>query len=217
MKKTRIRHVELDWNGTLRDDLQLAYDSTRAIFDYYNISPVPTVDDYRDGISSDFMRFYYAWGFDETTDPADLNKIRHAYFKEHADEFGLHAHVGSVLDKLQQMGIGLGVLSAEIEEELRYRIKKHGLDKYFDKDHTKGSAWPKRFAFEARCRELFRTYGPDEICYVGDTDDDIWCCKLMGIRSVAFGGGYNTEHRLKETQPDHLIYDLRDIIKIVKG
>ena len=87
-----IKAVIFDYNGTLLDDLPVAYGSIREIFRRYNL-PCPTPEQYRLEIGTNFMEFYYNHGFPRTTTAKELNVVRMEYYLDHFHEAKLRPEV----------------------------------------------------------------------------------------------------------------------------
>src|SRR3989344_8317068 len=108
----KIEAVIFDWNGTLHDDLEwLAYRSVVKIFETYNLSP-PTLDEYRQEITADFMKFYYKQGFahnfsgqGEDGDSKALNVIRKKCYTENGDKGNIRRDATRTVFNLRSMGI----------------------------------------------------------------------------------------------------------------
>ena len=80
-----VKLVIFDNNGTLENDLDLAFGSVVEIFNRYSLKS-PSLEQYRNEISARFMDFYYRHGFNKNFsgkgDKGDidaLNQIREEY------------------------------------------------------------------------------------------------------------------------------------------
>ena len=182
---SKVKMVIFDNNGTMFDDLPMAYGSVGAIFKHYGLN-VPTLEEYRNGTESDFMRFYRRYGFyafpNVTGD--DLNAIRRAYYLEHRGEAKYYPEVRPVLLTLKQLGLILAVVSSEIQATLMESLAAAQLRDYFEVVH--GAAWPKA---PALCERLYQfSLMGSEAVYVDDQVDGIEAAKSLGMRTIGMVG-----------------------------
>lgn len=202
-----------DWNGTLIDDLRLAYQSTREIFEAHGVPP-PSLGAFRDEIESDFKKFYIQHGI--THFDLDLNHaIRTRVFDEHWDETKLHDHemAKMLLMRFKELGFKLAIVSAEVPEVLLRRIEQFKLQEVFD--HIRAGAWPKGSAL----RETVEHFGvkPEETFYVDDTHEGIGLGKELGVHTFGFTRGYNTKRRIKGAKPTYVVDSLSEVLSIAQG
>jgi len=195
-----------DWNGTLLNDLWLAYLSTEKIFEFFGV-PVPTLREYQNEIESDFSKFYIHHGitnFDLTIN----NAIRMQVFEENWDKVGLHdpKTAKHILMRMKQLGLKLAIVSAEIPEVLLRRIAQFDLGDVFD--HVRGGAWPKN---EALAEVLIHfDVKPEEAFYIDDTHEGISIAKKLGMKTFGFTEGYNTRERIIDAKPTYVVSSLEE-------
>ncbi len=186
-----------DWNGTLLDDLPIAYGSVLEIFGRYGIPP-PSIDTYRAEITTRFMDFYRAHGIPKTATPYDLNAIRKEYFAIHGYQADLHVNAKETLMLCKVLGMQVAIVSAEIADVLEQRVRDFELTPFID--HIAGSAYDKEQALIAA---LDRFGVPaEEAFYLDDTFDGLMAARNVGIITFGFCGGYGTRDRIRAAKPD---------------
>jgi|GEM_PF-256244 len=195
-----------DWNGTLLNDLWLAYLSTEKIFEFFGV-PVPTLREYQNEIESDFSKFYIQHGI-TNFDLNINNAIRIRVFEENWDKVWLHDQKTTkhFLMCMKQLGLKLAIVSAEIPEVLLRRIAQFDLGDVFD--HVRGGASPKN---EAIAEVLIHfDVKPEEAFYIDNTYEGISIAKELGMKTFGFTEGYNTRERIIDAQPTYVVRSLEE-------
>lgn len=66
---------------------------------------------------------------------------------------------------------------------------------------------------------LIKTLGvkPSRCLYIGDMCDDILTADLAGVDSCAVASGFDSYHRLKSTNPDHIFRSISEFERAVSG
>ncbi|MBI5420716.1 MAG: HAD family hydrolase [Parcubacteria group bacterium] len=207
------RLLVCDWNGTLLNDLWLAYVSTKAIFEAYGV-PAPTLLQYQNEIESDFSKFYIQHGITQF-DFDFNNRMRRKIFEENWDKVELHDPVMAkhILVRVKQLGLRLAIVSAEIPDVLARRMAQFGLEDVFD--CVVGGAWPKNAAL----RDVLVHFDvkPEETFYIDDTLEGISIAKKLGIRTIGFTEGYNTRQQIVAAKPTYVVNSLAEMLSILQG
>lgn len=141
-------------------------------------------------------------------------EAQQAMFAEAINEAGkpeIYFGIRDVLAELKSKGVNLFVLSSHPQDNLLAEAKEYGIDELFNKVY--GS---KRDKVEA-IKEIISENGLDskETAYVGNFTYDIDAGKEAGVLTVAFTGGYQTEERLKTANPDFVISENSELLKII--
>src|SRR3989338_9650719 len=133
------RVVVFDFNGTLFDDLHVAYGSVQEIFRTYGLS-CPTLEQYREEISADYMKFYYNHGLSTKTTSAELNIIRNKFYKTSGESAQIRPDVKNTLYFLSALKVRVAIVSAESSTNLYRQLMRSGnLQRSFD--FIKAEAW----------------------------------------------------------------------------
>lgn len=200
-----MRHtfVFFDWNGTLLDDLHVTYIAVQKIFQQYNLS-TPPLDEYRDEIDSDFMKFYRGKGIPAHVTAAELNAIWRETILAHWERPALHPNAAATIRACRIRNIRTGILSGEIPDLLERRLSQFDIATLFD--HVRGGAWPKEAAFH----EAFAALGiePREAAYVDDTKEGLATAKRLGMTAIGFTRGYASPRQIMAADPDFVVDSL---------
>jgi len=210
------RVVVFDFNGTLFDDHHVAYGSVQEISKIYGI-PCPTLEQYREEISADYMEFYYNHGLPRTITPVELNTIRNKFYKTNGESAQIRSDVWTTLHHLAYFKIYTAIVSAETETNLfRQLIRANNLQRSFD--FIKAESWGHRGKEEAllRVAEIFGEES-QRILYIDDSVDGLTSAKNIGMVPIAFTNptGYHSRHRLMQVTKFN-IDEMSEIVKIVK-
>ena len=109
----------------------------------------------------------------------------------------------------------VGLLTGNIEAGARAKLEPFGLNPFFpgggfSSDHPDRSEIA-RLAREKLSRATGRTFAPERVCVIGDTELDVACARANGYRAVAVASGWVSRDRLEASVPDALFEDLTDI------
>ncbi|MEK7115289.1 MAG: HAD family hydrolase [Patescibacteria group bacterium] len=206
---SKYRLAVFDWNGTLLNDLSLVYASVQKIFRVYKLTP-PTLEQYCNEISADFMQFYWSHGMPQYVTKDDLNKIRQDFFTLHWNNVFLNNDVYAILGFIIGRGLNISITSGEESSVLEERMKQFSLKPLFDL--VRGSAWNK----EVVLKETLQYFNilPSEAVYIDDTFDGITAAKNVGMDTIGFTGGYNSRERILVANPNFIIDSLDEIIRL---
>ncbi|HEC37111.1 hypothetical protein LCGC14_1518530 [marine sediment metagenome] len=147
-------------------------------------------------------------------------KFRRTYPKFETHE-SLKPELESLLRQFKRKGVILGIVSNTSGNRLAYFAKKLQLKKYFSvlisRDDTplrKPSPYPIYSALLYLKKNLKISIDKDDVYYVGDLPQDIYCAKSAGINSVAILSGYGTPESLENSNPTYIIKNYKEILEI---
>ena len=211
-----LRVVIFDFNGTLFDDLHVAYGSVQEIFKTYGI-PCPTLEQYREEITANYMEFYYNHGFPRTTTGDELNVIRNKFYKTRGESAKVRPDVRKTLHDLSALNIRIAIVSAETSTNIyRQLIRWGNLQRSFD--FIKAESWGTK-GKETAFLQVAEVFGedPGEMIYVDDSVDGLTSAKNIGVIPVAFTNptGYNLEHRLTQVA-EFSIQEIGELNNLIK-
>src|SRR3990167_5272117 len=114
-----------DFSGTLFDDLHIAYGSVQEIFRTYGLS-CPTLEQYREEVSADYMKFYYNYGVPRTATGDELTEIRNKFYRANDESAKIRPDVGKTLNHLAFLRIPTVIVSAESVTNLYRQLIRWG-------------------------------------------------------------------------------------------
>jgi len=117
-----------------------------------------------------------------------------------------------VLRVLKANGCQIGIVTTNIEENVRKFLHANNLDQ-FDFFYTAGKVFGKDKTISKILKDM--KLEKSDIYFVGDEIRDIEAGKKVGVKTIAVSWGYNTRDALYKENPDYLIdspLELEDII-----
>ncbi|MFX1337341.1 MAG: HAD family hydrolase [Promethearchaeota archaeon] len=128
----------------------------------------------------------------------------------------------SILIKFKNFGIISGIVSNTSRKRLIYYKSNFDLDEYISifisRDNIsvrKPHPYPIIFALK-EIKEMFKLpiINKKKVYYVGDLSSDIICAKAAKVNSIALLSGHGTEKQLRNSKPDYIIKEIKDMLKI---
>ncbi|WP_448507057.1 NUDIX domain-containing protein [Immundisolibacter sp.] len=203
-----IRHLILDWAGTLADDRALTLAATNDTLAHFGAAPVDE-DTYRREFTLPVERFYRRFIGDLPRETIDAVFFRH--FAERNAQSELFADVPALLHICRLRGVALSICSSVPTDILDGLLNRLGLREFFR--HIGGGAADKIPVLQQIVAAA--PFRPDETLYVGDTPHDIDAAHAAQVIAGAALYGYATEQRLRAARPDHAFASVRGIIDLI--
>jgi phosphoglycolate phosphatase-like HAD superfamily hydrolase len=130
---------------------------------------------------------------------------------------------GSVaaLEKVQQAGVDLAVLTMRRVSELEYAFQKFDLERFFPKNrcYRLANDYVKTRDIDDKpllmAGALAELPPADEVWMVGDTEADMVAAKNHGVKAIAVLCGIRDRSQLERYEPDIIVNDLSEAVDIV--
>ena len=203
-----IRHLILDWAGTLADDRALTLAATNDTLAHFGAAPVDEAT-YRREFTLPVERFYRRFIGDLPRETIDA--VFFGHFAQRMAQSELFADVPALLHICRLRGVALSICSSVPTDILDGLLTRLGLRAFFA--HIGGGAADKIPVLQRIVAEA--PFRPDETLYVGDTPHDIDAAHAAQVIAGAALYGYATEDRLRAVRPDHAFASVRGIIDLI--
>lgn len=203
-----IRHLILDWAGTLADDRALTLAATNDTLAHFGAAPVDEAT-YRREFTLPVERFYRRFIGDLPREQIDA--VFFGHFAQRMAQSELFAEVPALLHICRLRGVALSICSSVPTDILDGLLSRLGLREFFR--HIGGGAADKIPVLQQIVASA--PFRPDETLYVGDTPHDIDAAHAAQVIAGAALYGYATEDRLRAVRPDHAFQSVRDIIDLI--
>ena len=203
-----IDNIIFDWAGTLNDSVLPFFEFCESVFEMYGRIPPPR-DEMRGKFTLEYMKFWNHYFPDMTKD--EQKEIYLAKMPATRSRPKLYSSVPGFLERMQERGMLMGILSSDPEETIMKELKEYSVGGSFvdirSGVYDKSSELPKMLA-----ENCF-----DRICtaFVGDMDGDIKAGKAAGVLTVAVTWGYNSRDVLERHGPDIIIDDIAELEDIL--
>ncbi len=194
-----------DWNGTLFNDIDVAYKTTIHVFG--QIAPhvkIPTLEEYRHEFSAlQIMEYYYRHGVERTLTEEKLCELWEAHYEATCGSTCLTDGAVELLTFFEQCNIPTAIISAAPEGTIKH-VRRLGIESLVYKMHF--CAKNKEMAI-LEMLDLCHVHARDAL-YVDGTSDGIEQAKRAGVATFGFTGGYNSPERIWQVKPRHVINSL---------
>lgn len=201
-----------DWDGTLLNSLPVYYGAVVKIFQDFGVGP-PTLNDYRDNITPDFMQFYWNRGIPAHATGKDLNLIRSAYFEKNWNSAELHPGAKELLLHCRKIGFEVFLSTAEVYDIGNRRLREFGI-----RNLIRGWARGGNSRYDD-IADILAFYGeePEKVWYIDDTASGLEAAKEcdLGLNTIGFTKGFNSPKKIGSANPDHVADSLFEIPRIL--
>lgn len=196
--------IACDWNGTLVDDGDRAWEAASAVLDRLGLRPPERADFF------DRWRLPLGHLFEELGVPSSQldGAVRDWSDELRTRDATLAGGALKMIEDLHSMGGRVGVLSAAAVEVIERDVAQLSLTGILD--FVIGDADPKRAAIRAIARR------PIQVLYVGDTEYDIIEARAAGVWAIGYGGGYRPSTALAAAGADYVIERLDALPELIR-
>lgn len=203
-----MAHLIFDFDGTIADSFMLNVDIFCKITGRPQTHTQADIDRLRQMQTSEVLRELKVsiWQI-----PILLSKWRAAMTRR-MDEVKPFPAIGPVLQKLQQQGHELSIVSTNSIRNVELLLEKYHLRQFFT--HIYGDV-----GFFAKRRTLKRVLhrnrlAPATCFYIGDETRDVKAGNKVGMRTIAVAWGYTGEKALQAVHPYKLVQAPKDLLKV---
>lgn len=200
-----IKHVFLDFNGTIIDDVDLCLDLLNGILKSQNKEAV-NMEKYKNIFTFPIKKYYEAAGVDFNIESYESLAIK--FIKEYQPKSllcGLYSCVIDTLKYLKAKGVKLYILSASERNNLLQQCKHYNIIEYFDAILGIDNIEAKGKTDIAIDFVNNNHINCDEAIFVGDTLHDYEVSQAMNIGCRLVSCGHQSKEVLKAANV--IIYD----------
>ena len=192
--------VVWDWNGTLLDDLTVAFETINRVLKANGYPPIPDLTAYRANFCFPIIQYYRNVGFDFARTPfEEVARQFMDWYHPAAEHCALQQGAVPTLQQLQQAGIKQVLLSASLQSHLELQLARYPIRPYFDRLLGIGDIYAESKLQLARSFVGSCGTPADQILFVGDSVHDYEVAAGCGCSAVLFTGGHQPRDLLAAT------------------
>lgn len=126
----------------------------------------------------------------------------------------LCAGMGETLQRLQEEGWPMGVLTSNSRENVEAFCKAHQLNPFYFISSVSRLSGKHKYI-----RSILRTFSfrSDQILYIGDEARDVKAAKKVRVPMAACTWGYNSEAALKLYKPEFLVNEPAELLEVLQA
>jgi phosphoglycolate phosphatase len=203
-----IRHLILDWSGTLVDDLQPVVTTTNHVLTTCGVSPV-TLDEFRREFCLP-VRKYYEHRVPHVSQ-ARLEEIFLTKYAEHRGEICPLPHAREFLEFCAVQQFGVYIASSADPVTYESQMARFGLARFVTRPYLGLEDKTVKIHHILAENQLL----PAETLFVGDMEHDIEAGRAGGVRTCAVLTGYNHEEKLRALEPDWVCAHLGELQELL--
>jgi pyrophosphatase PpaX len=212
----KVRAIIFDISGTLLNDIHVVWKANAEAYNAFGIYGCDTLEEFRKRFKLPIQEFHRINGVPDQLMWDVDRKFREAYPK-YSHRVAIFPEVVGALEELRRRRLSLGVASNIPSNFLREHLAQFSIAQYFDAvvgqedcDEQKPSPKP---ILTALARLGAR---PEEAMYVCDMEEDLIAAKAAGTlaTAIARAESYHPRWRLERHNPDYVITDLVELLRI---
>lgn len=214
MKKTSL--VIWDFNGTLLDDTGISIEAINTVLSRRGLKTVQSKEEFQNIFTFPVEEYYRRLGFDFEKEPFTVPADEWVKLYDEKKFFSPAVEgAPETVKKLSGMGVRQIVLSACEKNLLRSQLEKIGILACFDEIlgsddfYAAGKLGIAAEWVAAKDPEVLR-----DALFVGDTDHDLECARVIGCGCVLYSGGFMSRSRL-EALGAPVIDDIRRVCDFI--
>jgi pyrophosphatase PpaX len=206
-----MKAVIFDWDGTIIKSKKANFYAFKKLHHALNLNTVFTMKEFVDWYSPNWYMIYEKMGIPEEEWPRANELWRKSYPHSRSR---LASNSAEVLANLKSRRFRIGVVTNGDEKRVISGLKRKGIFNIFDVvicgDHVsieEQKPSPRQILLALERLNV----KPEDAVYVGDTSFDVLAGKNAGVKTVALAGGLHPVGRLKNSNPDLLVHDWKEL------
>ena len=205
----KFKNIIFDWSGVIKDAVHSHVWVVSRMMEELGGKEI-SLQELKENWEQPYMKFWNKYYPDLT-----LQEEQDLYYKiisrKEYPESGAYPGMIDLIKNLKAKGVCMLVASSDPTERLLREIKEFGLEDIFDdvvtNVHDKSEG----------VRGLIEKYNfkKEETVFIGDTNHEIEVGREAGIKTIAVTWGFCSEEKLKSTNPDYLVHNIKELEEIL--
>ena len=212
MTKSLPCGVIFDMDGVLLDSKEANFRTFKAVHDVLSSKTDFTMDKFLEWYVPNYFEVFEKMGIPEDEWGRAGQMWRQQYISNESPE--LFSHTQEILSYLKSKGFKLALVTNGSENRVNIDLERRGIRNFFDviingeglkMEEVKPSPTQLFMALEKLDESA------ENAVYIGDTSMDIMAAKNAGMKTIAITAGFGLLEKLKESNPDHIIDNLKEL------
>lgn len=203
-----VRHLILDWSGTVADDLSGVLRATNHVMTCHGGKAL-SLDEFREHFCLPWLDFYR-----RRLPHTPLESLEKAFWevmREEEDRVELLPHAREFLEFARAGGMSVFICTSVAPRSFESQIRRMDVGRLITRSYV-GLLDKRNTIAQILCENRLR---PGEVLFIGDMVHDLETARHGGVRSCAVLTGYDRREKLAAAKPDLIVNDLAELRAIL--
>lgn len=204
-----FKNIIFDWSGVIRDSADHQLWVVNKMFDGAGAREI-SMQELKENWEQPYMGFYNKY-VPQWTLEQEQKAFREAIARKDCPKSHPYKDVVELIRKLEERGVLMVVLSGDDPTTIFPDVKQFGLENIFKE--VVADSYDK--AVEIHGLMSRNNFEKEETVFIGDSNHEVEVGKQVGIKTIAVTWGFCTEEKLKNTKPDYLVHNIKELENIL--
>jgi thymidine kinase len=211
-KNAATKTIIFDLDGVLLDSREANFRAFRVVHDALSSKTDFTMDKFLEWYTPNYFELFGKMEIPESEWMRAGQIWRQHYISNESPE--LFAHTQEILSYLKSKGFKLALVTNGSENRVNLDLERRKIKQFFDV--VVNGEGLKLEEIKPAPTQLFMALeklgeNAKSAVYIGDTAIDVLAGKNAGMKTIAITAGFGLLEKLKESNPDHIIDDLKEL------
>jgi HAD superfamily hydrolase (TIGR01509 family) len=211
-KNAATKTIIFDLDGVLLDSREANFRAFRVVHDALSSKTDFTMNKFLEWYTPNYFELFGKMEIPESEWMRAGQIWRQHYISNESPE--LFAHTQEILSYLKSKGFKLALVTNGSENRVNLDLERRKIKQFFDV--VVNGEGLKLEEIKPAPTQLFMALeklgeNAKSAVYIGDTAIDVLAGKNAGMKTIAITAGFGLLEKLKESNPDHIIDDLKEL------
>lgn len=202
--------LALDWDGPSVASAKMYYASVREAFRCAKLGPAPSFAFFRDAVSASVDQFYERVGLTAHLTKEEVQRIRNDHFERHLHRLRPTPGIHELMRAASRRRIPIIILSSNERRFIEPMLRRFDLHRFVIDVIESHNKKEELIKLSKRFGVPFR-----KILFVEDSSEPIVAANELGVSTVAFLGGFNSQVKLLAANPMFISQHMRDVTGLI--